>query len=47
MYACDRCEEENCKHCSLGNPCLGCTDYDEDNDKCLSNGGCGKEQDES
>lgn len=43
MSQCDICEEmgcKDCKHCSLGNPCLGCVDYDEDNDTCKSNGGC-------
>lgn len=46
MSQCDICEEmgnaNNCKHCSLGNPCLGCSDYDERNDVCISNGGCGQ-----
>ena len=43
MSQCDICEEmgvNDCKHCSLGNPCLGCVDYDEYNDTCKSNGGC-------
>ena len=43
MSQCDICEEmgvNDCQHCSLGNPCLGCVDYDEDNDTCKSNGGC-------
>lgn len=43
MSQCDICEEmgvNDCKHCSLGNPCLGCVDYDEENDTCKSNGGC-------
>jgi hypothetical protein len=26
------------------NPCYGCMDYDKFNDKCLSNGGCGREE---
>lgn len=45
MFVCDVCEEQgevDCIHCKLGNPCIGCTDYDEKNDICKSNGGCGK-----
>ena len=45
MSICDRCEEYgacDCQHCDLGNPCIGCTDYDEKNDICKSDGGCGK-----
>ena len=38
-YICEFCEED-CKYCYLGNPCLGCTDYDEEKDICKSNGGC-------
>lgn len=30
----------DCKYCSLGNPCLGCADYDPEEDCCTSNGGC-------
>lgn len=44
MDICETCAEmgiENCKYCSLGNPCLGCEDYDIENDTCKSNGGCG------
>ena len=44
-YPCDICKEIgecNCRYCELGNPCIGCTDYDEKNDICKSNGGCGK-----
>lgn len=45
MNACEYCQEYNdkpdCKRCTLGNPCLGCLDYDLENDKCLSNGECG------
>ena len=44
MNQCDICEEmglKDCKHCSLGNPCLGCSDYDAQKDICKSNGGCG------
>lgn len=40
MTECDFCEVNNCQHCSLGNPCLGCDDYDEENDTCKSYGGC-------
>lgn len=48
---CDFCEHENgshyCLHCSLGNPCLGCVDYDLERHLCLSNGACGSsKQDE-
>ena len=32
--------EHDCRMCSLGNPCLGCEDYDQVNDTCKSNGGC-------
>ncbi len=38
---CDYCYEHNCKYCSLANPCLGCEDYDIENDECISDGGCG------
>ena len=40
---CDRCEDagcKNCENCSLGNPCIGCTDYDEKTHQCASNGAC-------
>ena len=43
MNVCEKCAEmgiENCKYCSFGNPCLGCEDYDIENDTCKSNGGC-------
>ena len=43
MTQCEMCEEmgnHDCKYCSLGNPCLGCKDYDAENDKCKSDGGC-------
>lgn len=40
---CDYCEERNCKDCRFGNPCLGCIDYDRENDTCKSNGGCAEE----
>ena len=38
------CEEHNCMNCYLGNPCIGCADYDEDTDTCKSDGGCGKDR---
>lgn len=38
---CDYCPDEDCKRCPFANPCLGCDDYDESNDRCKSNGGCG------
>lgn len=47
MNQCEICEEMGCKHCehcSIGNPCLGCSDYDDDNDICISDVGCGKVQ---
>lgn len=43
-YPCDICKEIgecNCRYCELGNPCIGCSDYDEANDVCKSNGACG------
>lgn len=40
MYVCDSCEERSCKDCELGNPCLGCLDYDRTKDDCKSKGGC-------
>ena len=38
---CEFCmeEERDCKMCTLGNPCLGCEDYDIENG-CKSNGAC-------
>lgn len=42
---CDVCEEirgEDCLYCSLGNPCLGCDDYDMNAHVCRSNGACGE-----
>lgn len=44
MNLCDLCEEygdHDCKHCNLGNPCIGCSDYDMLNDTCTSEGACG------
>lgn len=46
MDQCDICEEmglKDCQHCYLGNPCIGCEDYDVENDKCKSDGACGGE----
>ena len=43
MHLCDICREagqEDCIHCSMGNPCLGCSDYDEEKDECRSDGAC-------
>ena len=37
MNICEICKEyrgNDCKCCQLGNPCLGCADYDIDNDMC-------------
>ena len=44
MDACELCEkygDHDCKHCSLGNPCIGYADYDMWNDTCTSKGACG------
>jgi len=43
---CDFCisDECDCIMCKLGNPCLGCEDYDQINDVCKSNGGCAPER---
>lgn len=41
---CDLCREygiEDCVHCSHGNPCYGCKDYDEETNRCKNKGGCG------
>lgn len=38
---CEECGDHDCKCCSLGNPCIGCTDYDSVNDTCKSKGACG------
>ena len=43
MNICEICKEyrgNDCKYCQLGNPCLGCADYDIENDTCKSNGAC-------
>lgn len=45
MFTCDYCQEVgecDCHHCYLGNPCIGCEDYDQEKDACKSNGGCGE-----
>lgn len=47
MEICDICREtgqDDCIRCSMGNPCLGCSDHDEKNDICRSDGGCGKDK---
>ena len=31
----------SCRYCALGNPCIGCADYDTENDTCKSEGACG------
>ena len=44
MDVCEICEEMGCVdciHCTWGNPCLGCLDYDPWNNKCTSEGACG------
>lgn len=45
MDPCDYCPNEiysiYCRTCTYGNPCLGCEDYDFENDTCKSYGGCG------
>lgn len=46
MNPCELCEDHNCKHCNLGNPCIGCADYDMENDTCTSEGACGAKMDE-
>lgn len=43
---CDFCYEKDCTMCSLGNPCLGCSDYDIVNDVCITKGGCTRNKDE-
>ena len=44
MSPCELCEEYGghaCKRCNLGNPCIGCADYDMRNEMCTSEGACG------
>ena len=36
----------DCQRCYLGNPCIGCGDYDEASGTCKSGGGCGREENE-
>lgn len=31
MNACEYCVDISCENCYLGNPCLGCTDYQNGN----------------
>ena len=35
MNPCEICVEQNCDYC-----CMGCIDYDAENDECTSNGAC-------
>ena len=45
MNTCETCAEMGCKdcmNCELGNPCIGCTDYNKETHTCSSNGGCGR-----
>lgn len=46
ITVCDFCisDERECIMCQLGNPCLGCEDYDQTNHVCKSNGGCAPER---
>lgn len=39
---CERCEDRDCEVCGLGNPCLGCEDYDANLKTCTSHGACGE-----
>lgn len=43
-YQCADLGDDDCKMCPLGNPCLGCEDYDQINHVCKSNGGCTPEK---
>lgn len=45
-YPCDDCIDLDCMMCYLGNPCLGCEDYDTTEQKCTSDGACGKKREE-
>lgn len=40
---CAYCHDNDCINCEFANPCLGCEDYDEEHDRCKSDGACGKE----
>lgn len=45
MTQCEICEEigcNDCQNCYLGNPCIGCDDYDRETNTCKSKGGCGE-----
>ena len=47
MFVCDICEEmgtKDCRRCYLGNPCLGCPDYNFDGDICTSDGACAQRE---
>lgn len=49
MTQCEICEEmggNDCMRCPLGNPCLGCDDYDEEYETCMSLGGCGERRED-
>lgn len=49
MEQCDICMEmgcDDCMNCYLGNPCLGCKDYDKEKEECASNGACGERKEE-
>ena len=46
MNLCEICMEmgqDDCENCYLGNPCIGCDDYDEVKHTCKSDGACGEE----
>ena len=43
-FQCADLGDANCMMCPLGNPCLGCEDYDQINHVCKSNGGCAPER---
>ena len=42
---CDYCESSGSEYCRLicGNPCYGCSDWDDEKLECKSDGACGKE----
>ena len=43
-FQCADLGDDDCMMCPLGNPCLGCEDYDQINHVCKSNGGCAPER---
>lgn len=43
---CDYCPEPTCEDCPYVNPCYGCEDYNPLARVCLSDGGCGKTEQE-